>query len=235
VSPYKAKTNQAWAADGPLKIVRLSTNEKGEAVKEKVNINEIGALKRDLNGVLNSGKILQNAKNRAELLISLNQTSAAIRVDPLAPIGLIEELQEGIKKISDLLPKLEKYRYASDFITNQAFKVDAGVVGVLPVLPLIGPIDGAAFVRMQELLRAWQSNLKKLPTTDPSRPDDDVKHGIVSHAHQFFRAHSAKEPSAYPKGPFSNFAVSYCKWVTGKDCQSLGWHIRKVLNNAKRR
>jgi hypothetical protein len=54
-------------------------------------------------------------------------------------------LQKGIKKISGLLPELEKYRYASDFITNQAFKVDDGVVGVVPALPIIGPVGGTAY------------------------------------------------------------------------------------------
>ena len=153
----------------------------------------------------------------------------------MAPIGLIEELQKGIKKISGLLPELEKYRYASDFITNQAFKVDDGVVGVVPALPIIGPVGGTAFVRMQELLTTWQNNLKKLPTTDPSRPNDDVKQEIVRHAHQFFPDHSAKKPSTYPKGPFSKFAVSYYKWVTGEDCKNLGWHIRMVLGRTAKR
>jgi hypothetical protein len=229
VSPHKTKTNQAWAADGPLKIVHLSTNEKGEAIKEKASESESGALKESLDGVLHSGKILQNDKNRGDLLISLDQTSAALRDDPLAPIGLIEELQKGIKKISDLLPELEKYRYASDFITNQTFKVDDGVVGVLPALPLTGPVGGFASVRMQKLLTAWQR------TTDPSRPNDHVKHEIVRQAHQFFRDHSAKKPTTYPKGPFSNFAASYCKWVTGEDCKSLNWHIRMVLGRTAKR
>jgi hypothetical protein len=200
VLPNETKTNQAWAADAPLEIWRVSTNEKGEKVKEKINKSDMDALKESLDDVLCSGKILQNDKNRGDLLISLNQASAAFSLEaPLAPIDLIQKLQKSIEEISYPLTALKRfaalkqYRYIDDFI-NQTYKIGDGVVDILPMLPLAGPIEGIALVRMQELLTTWHSNLKKLPTTDPNAPKDDLKREIVRHAVRFFLDHSAEKP-----------------------------------------
>jgi hypothetical protein len=230
VSPHKTKTNQAWAAVGPLKIVRLSTNEKGEAVKEKMSESEIGALNKELDDVLCSGKILLNHRNRGDLLISLKRAEAALSLKaPLVPKDLIEELQKAIEEISyplAALKRLKQCRHIDDFI-NQTSKIGDGVVDIMP-MPT-GPTEVIALVRMQELLTTWHSNLKKLPTTASGAPNNDVKLEIARYAVEFFRDHSAKKPSTSPSNPVQKFAVRYSNWVTGEDCKSLDWQIRKVL------
>jgi hypothetical protein len=112
--PYRTKTNRAWAADAPLEIWRVSTNHKGDAVREKVKQDEIATLKEGLDDVLHSGKLPQNNKNRQNLFISLNRAAAAFSLkQPLAPKDLVEALARRIEEVSTLLAELKKYRSAS--------------------------------------------------------------------------------------------------------------------------
>jgi hypothetical protein len=233
---YKTKTNQAWAANAPLEIWRVSRNKKGEPVKEKVNRSEIADLKARLDDVLLSGKIPRNHKNRGGLLISLTRASAALSLEvPLVPVNLVERLELSIEEISALLVELKKYRGAVDVI-NQTHKLGEGVVDVLPVeiletfkvVPLT-PISGIALIRMQKLLEAWYRAVQKLPRTEPNAPTDDVTREIVRYAVEFFSGHSAKKPSTYRSNPVQTFAVHFHKWITGVDRESLDWHVREVL------
>jgi hypothetical protein len=130
MSSFKIKANQAWPTENPLEIWRVSQNEKGETIKEKLNASY---LREKLDGVLFSGKVPRNDKNRNALLISLNQASSALSLaPPLPPQKLVKNLRKSIEDLSAQLATLKKYRGAFDVI-NQVSKSGDGVVDFLPI------------------------------------------------------------------------------------------------------
>jgi hypothetical protein len=160
------------------------------------------------------------------------------------PADLVRRLEKSIATTSDLLAELTKYGIPNE-INGHVCKIGAGVVEVLPlpfetpktfkVFQLSPPFEGTAKVRMQNLLRCWHDNIKKVPRKKREGQTKECKAAIVECAVQFCRDHSTTKPSTDPENPTYGFAGQFYTRVTGTEPDSLEYQIKKALSSAVRR
>ena len=191
-----------------------------------------------LNKLLDAAKVKKNDTTRSDLLIALRYARNAIASEHAVPAKLLKDLARSIKKTSLLLKKALNHKSS---IGQQMHKDGDGVVAAMSVSelgkrvvsPAIPAGDILVAITIQNLLEAWHKGIQNMPRRKRERPKEQNKTNVVFFAKEFFCRHSEVAPSNDTRNPFSDFACSFYKVVTGTEPDSsLAWQIREVLGGS---
>jgi hypothetical protein len=199
---------------------------------------------RQLDELLDEARVRKDARTRNDLHIALlyarSSNISEQEAQEYPPRELLDQLQKSILKTRLLLQRLEGLAYTRN-IGWEIHSLESEVVKGLSLLvpgkhsePPKMPDRMIIGINMQNLLRAWQDSVKKIPRRKRGKPERRGELAIVFYALEFFCRHSARKPSNDPKNPFPVFAERFYETITGTEPRNLDWQIRQVLKERLR-